>query len=72
MYSTAESALLLRPGQSYRARTIFFETNGKFRERHLFSLKKMNVCMNSLAVHGLKITTNECTRTGFFVKNAVL
>ena len=46
-------------GKVTAARTIFFVTNGKFRERHYYSLKKMNVCTNSLAVHGLKITTNE-------------
>ena len=51
---------------------FFFVTKGKFRKRNYYSLQKIKVCTNSFAVHGLKITTNECAQTEFFVKNAVL
>ena len=62
--SGKSTAVTARLGQSYRARTNFIEIKGKFRERHYYSLKKMNVCTNSLAVHGLKITTTD----GIFCK----
>ena len=46
----------------------FLITNEKFRERHYNSLLKINVSTHSLAVHGLKITTNEFSTNGIFCK----